>query len=90
MKAPEEITDQGGSGAQFLACAAERRCQSLVCLGRAIKLLNVVGVMLQRLCPVGDSAGRYIVNFDRFHSSHPMASHRAEDERPDFFAHLLN
>src|SRR5262245_8068191 len=90
MKAPEEVTDQSRRSVQFLASAPDRRRQPLVSLDRAIELLNVVGVMLQRLCPVSDSDGRDIVNFYRFHGNHRMTSHGAEDERPDFFAHLLN
>ena len=66
MKAPEEIADQSRRGVQFLACAADRRRQSLVSLDRAIELLNVVGVMLQRLCPVSDGVGRNIVNSRSF------------------------
>ena len=57
--------DQSRRGVQVLARAADRRCQSLR-LDRAIELLNVIGVMLQRLCPVGDGVGRNISNSRSF------------------------
>src|SRR5262245_15713820 len=77
MKAPEEIADQSGRGAQLLACTADRRRQTLVSLDRAIELLDVVGVMLQRLCPVGDGVSRNIAILDCCHGSHRVTTHRA-------------